>query len=68
LRFEQLRGAELGASKMDVRIAAVTLEAGGTVVTPRTTMAKKIAIVLSRLLAQDDTPAHIPNRANLADR
>jgi len=32
LRFEQLRAAKLGVSKMDPRIAAVTLEAGGTVV------------------------------------
>jgi tRNA(fMet)-specific endonuclease VapC len=33
LRFEQLRAAKLGVSKMDLRIAAVTLEANGTVVT-----------------------------------
>jgi tRNA(fMet)-specific endonuclease VapC len=33
LRFEQLRAAKLGVAKMDLRIAAVTLEVGGTVVT-----------------------------------
>jgi tRNA(fMet)-specific endonuclease VapC len=33
LQFEQLRAAKLGVSKMDLRVAAVTLEAGGTVVT-----------------------------------
>jgi tRNA(fMet)-specific endonuclease VapC len=33
LRFEQLRAAKLSVAKMDLRIAAVTLEVGGTVVT-----------------------------------
>lgn len=33
LRFQQLYALKLGVSKMDLRIAAVTLEAGGTVVT-----------------------------------
>jgi tRNA(fMet)-specific endonuclease VapC len=34
LRFQQLHALKLGVSKMDLRIAAVVLEAGGTVVTP----------------------------------
>ena len=33
LRFQQLYAQKLGVSKMDLRIAAVTLEHGGTVVT-----------------------------------
>jgi tRNA(fMet)-specific endonuclease VapC len=33
LRFQQLYAMKLGVSKMDLRIAAVTLEHGGTVVT-----------------------------------
>src|SRR5262249_26469656 len=33
LRFELLCAAKLGVAKMDLRIAAVTLEVGGTVVT-----------------------------------
>jgi tRNA(fMet)-specific endonuclease VapC len=33
VRFEQLHAAKLGVAKMDLRIAAVTLEVGGTVVT-----------------------------------
>lgn len=33
LRFQQMITLKLGVSKMDLRIAAVTLEAGGTLVT-----------------------------------
>jgi tRNA(fMet)-specific endonuclease VapC len=42
LRFQQLHALKLGVAKMDLRIAAVALEAGGTVVTRNTRDFQKV--------------------------